>query len=387
MASVKVLIDARYCREERTGVGTYSRNLLQALDNALDTPTDSIEIFAILLDTKKNPAPELNLRNIKIITTNADYRSHPHNEVWLNFTLPGLITQTQANVFHNLAYSIPWRKKISCKKLVSIHDLIVYEMPGNYPWLFETYLKWMIRRAVKSADKIVVFSEYVLQALLKKFNLQPHYIEKIPHGVSPVFSPLAHERKAEIRKQLNLPDSYIFSVGSSEQRKNLTTLIKAFRQLKKEHSLPHTLIIALSDKLKRRSPLQQLVESLRLKDEVNFINVQSAEMMRDYYNCAELFVFTSRNEGFGLPVLEAMASGVPVLCSNIAPLSEIVGNCAERFEFDDYITLARKMYNLIIDEGKRQELVRCGLERAKLFNWHNSACKYLNLYLELADIR
>jgi len=384
MPPLKVLIDARYCREQRTGIGTYSRNLLQALDETLAGHQNAIQLYAILLENKKNPAPGFNFRNIETITTHVDYRSHPQNEVWLNFTLPGLITQTQADIYHNLAYSLPWRKKIPCKKLVSIHDLIMYEMHGNYPKLFETYLKWMIRCAIKRADKIIVFSEYVRQALLKRFNLQPYCIEKIPHGVSPLFTPLQEERKDEIRKQLNLPETYIFSVGSTEPRKNLATLFKAFRQLKKEHSLPHTLIIALSDKLTRRSPLQQLVESLGLKDEVNFVNVQSTEMMRDYYNCAELFVFPSRNEGFGLPVLEAMASGVPVLCSNIAPLTEIVGDCAERFEYDDYITLAKKMYNLIIDESKRRELARCGLERAQHFNWHQSAQLYLNLYRSLA---
>jgi glycosyltransferase involved in cell wall biosynthesis len=219
----------------------------------------------------------------------------------------------------------------------------------------------------------------------KRFKIPYDRVAVIPHGVSPVFRPLDEDKKDEIRKALNLPEKFIFSVGSTEPRKNLMILIKGLKQLKYEQSVPHKLVVAVSNKIPRRSRLHQTIQSLGIADDVQFVQVDSQESMCHYYNTAEIFVFPSRSEGFGFPVLEAMACGVPVLCSNIPPLTEITGDVSVRFEFDDYVTLGKKLYNLIIDEDERRELSRQGLERAKRFNWTKAAEQYLQIYTSVAS--
>lgn len=386
MRTVVVLIDGRYCSEATSGIGTYSCQLLQAIDEILPAFTERITVYALLLKKKKEGKGLKELRYIKTIETTVDYKSHPKNELWLNFFLPRILKELRADVYHNLAYTLPWLRKIPVRKCVSIHDLVVFEIPGNYRKNFERYLRFMIRRAVKSADKIVVFSEAVRQALIKRFFIRAEKVEKIYHGVAEFFSPLSAKERAEIRQRCALPEKYIFSVGSSEPRKNLLTLIKAVKQLKQEHKLFHKLVIASSDEVAGKSPIRQFIDSPGLKEEILLEKIQSPEKMRDYYNCAEVFVFPTRSEGFGFPVLEAMACGVPVICSNIPPLNEITADCALKFEPDDYLSLAKKIHYLLIDEQKRSALTHRGLQRARQFNWKNAAESYLNLYLSLAQL-
>ncbi len=380
MSEKNVVIDARYYREESSGVGTYCRQLLHALDNEMESSGAETSLTGIFLDTRKHKPPRDVFKHIKIETTPVDYATHPHNEIWMNLSLPKLLNRLEAHVYHNPAFIIPRGKKFPLQRVVSIHDLIVFDMPGNYGRLFSSYMKSMIRRSIKRADRIVVFTDYVRQEILKRFKLQPADVTLIPHGVSHVFKPVDETKKQQIRRELNLPEKYIFAGGSSEPRKNLHTLIKAFGQLKKEHPIEHKLLISISDKLNLIGALKQLVASLGLNDSVSFFNVEDEAKMHAYYACCNAFVFPSRSEGFGFPVLEAMASGVPVLCSNIEPLAEISGECAIKFEPDDYVTLAKKLYNLIIDEDKCRELARCGLERVEMFTWQTAARRHLDLY-------
>ncbi len=382
MSAITILIDARYCKEHSTGVGNYARNMLRALDESLADHNDDARLYALFQGKNDGTdTPPLELENIEPVFTRVSYSVHPHHEIWLNAGLPKMFSRLGVDVFHNLAYAIPWRKKIRTRRIVSVHDLIAYEVPENYSALFSRYMKFITRRAVKRADMIVAFSQYVKEQIMGRFKIRDERITIIPHGVSEIFKPFDNEQKERWRRDLDVPEQFIFSVGSSEPRKNIITLLKAMRQLKQhDQSLPHTLIIAVSDKISRRSPLHQMVKSLDIEGDVRFVHVTSPREMCAFYNTAEIFVFQTRSEGFGFPVLEAMACGTPVICSNIPPLKETAGECAEMFSPVDYVTLAKKMYNVLIDEEKQQEMGEAGISGAGEFTWSHAAAQYLSLY-------
>jgi glycosyltransferase involved in cell wall biosynthesis len=381
MSSQTILIDARYCRETSTGVGNYCRFLLEALDAGLVGEFAGLKIFALVQQGRGDTPPAVpELNKIEPVPVQVSYSSHPQHEIWLNYGLPNEITRLNAGVYHNLAYSLPFKKKFPAKRVVSIHDLIVFDMPGNYGWFFRSYLKWMIRSSSRHADQIICFTEDVRDKLKQRFKIIPEQITVIPHGYSPVFQQLEHIAITAARSRHALPEHFIFAAGSPEPRKNLVTLLKGFHRFKNERDLPHKLIVAVSSPIPKGSDIQRTVNKLDLEKSVRFVQIGSPEIMRDYYNCAELFVFPTLSEGFGFPALEAMACSTPVLCSTIPPLHEIVGECADVFDPHDHVTLAKKMFLLLNDEEKRSDMSSRGLDRAKQFTWQSAAEQYLKVY-------
>ena len=386
MSPVTILIDARYCRETSSGVGNYCRNLLNALDDGVEALGSDICLKALFNEPGKGGISAPAYRNIQLLYTPVSYTAHPSNEFWLNVNLPRLISEQAVDIYHNLAFILPFMRRFPARRIVSLHDLIVFDEPGNYPFMFRHYLQFMIRRAIKRADKIIAFSKHVNDAIFKRFPVSPDKTVIIPHGVTPVFRRIDSDSIEQARAVLKLPERFIFSVGSSEPRKNVLTLLKGYRQARQEHSIPHKLIIAVSDLPRGRSEFARMANSLGLTGDVEFIHIESAEMMNQYYNAAEFFVFPTRSEGFGFPVLEAMACGTPVLCSGIPPLLEIAGRAASTFDPDDFITLAKKMYSLSIDEHLRRQMAEDGLKRAESFTWKIAAEKYLTLYSRMEGL-
>jgi glycosyltransferase involved in cell wall biosynthesis len=379
---MRILFDARTVRPTRTGVGIYAYNLLHHLA-ALLSPDDHLCALFLRgnvppeLSAHKNPACAGNLEPIEVTQ---DYEHHPSAEIWENFSLISLARKLQIDLFHGPAFLIPWRRT-PFRKVVTIHDLIAFRCPGNYPAPFQAYLKFIVRRSVKSADRVIADSNNTRDDLINLLSAPAEKIDVIPCGIAKPFRRLSDDERAQARRELarasglNLPEHYLLYVGSFEPRKNHALLLQAFQLLKRKDALPHHLILVGKGGSSRPPDARTLT-----------IQYASPETLTLYYNCADLFVFPSLYEGFGLPLLEAMACGVPIIALATSSIPEVAGDSALLLPPNiNAEALAAQILALLADEQKRQDLIQKGLARAKTFSWHATAQKILSIYTQLTS--
>jgi len=264
------------------------------------------------------------------------------------------------------------------KTIVTCHDLI--------PWVYDNNRlpTWKLNmRGLRKADRIITVSEYSKSEIIKHVGYPEDQITVIPNAVD--HNNYCVKRNREVIKKLGITDTQkvILYVGSEQPRKNVPFLLKAISELKKK--LPDIILLKIGTPQVpgAREKLIELIEMLGIEKEVVFVGYVSENELPKYYNAADLFVFPSLYEGFGLPPLEAMACGTPVITSNLTSLPEVVGDSAITIDPYDVNAFAEAMYNLLTDEKLREKMINKGLKRAQLFNWEKSAEKTLKVYQQL----
>lgn len=267
-----------------------------------------------------------------------------------------------------------------CRTVVTIHDLIMLILPehrGSMPVRLYTALAGA---AAKRADLIIVDSQCTKRDVVRLLGVPEQKARVVHLACEERFQPPRDDsRLANIRRKYGLENEFVLYLGGLDWRKNVTTLIRAFARI----SGPWQLAIAgepySSDK--RLYPdLRQVVHEMGAEDRVKFLGFVAEEDMPALYSAASLFVFPSLYEGFGLPPLEAMACGTPVLCSNAASLPEVVGDGAMLFDPKDEDALSQALASLLGDEVLRSELREAGLRQVQRFSWHNTAERTLEAY-------
>jgi len=267
--------------------------------------------------------------------------------------------------------------------VVSCMDVYALEGEG-YPRLDRKMMAYSFRGLLK-ADRIISISQFTKNELLRLFEYREDRIHVIPLGVDHArYYPLA-QREA-LRGKYGLPwdKRIILYVGSEQPRKNLPTLIKAFAALRNERDDVTLVKVGRSQSAEGRKQVMEIIRKQHLERDVLFIDYVAEEDLPGIYNAADVFVFPSRYEGFGLPPLEAMACGCPVIASNAASLPEVLGDAAVLCEPDDAAGLAEQMAKVLTDEAMRDSLIRRGLARAGEFDWTKTAAATLKVYHEFA---
>jgi glycosyltransferase involved in cell wall biosynthesis len=356
-----------------TGVGTASLLLLKALIQH----GSGHEFHCLFLKGEKpdDPYPS----NFIPRETEADYEKHPSGEWWLNFTLPEMLNRLKIDILHGTSFLIPWRKSRFCK-VVTIHDLISYKYPEGYPFAFRNYIKSAIRFSARSADRIVASSENTRKDLQKLLNIDEKKISVVPYYTFPLFRPLSPVEKADQCKLLNLPEKFILNVGTLEPRKNQITLIRAFEILKRKTKAPHKLILIGQEGYKSNEILAEKERS-PYSGEMHHIKNKTLSEMAPYYACADLFVFPSCYEGFGLPVLEAMSCGAPIVANKISSLPEVAGEAGNYyFPPESAENLADIMMELVLNPQRLESFRKKSLDQASRFSCEHTAKLLLNCY-------
>ena len=206
-------------------------------------------------------------------------------------------------------------------------------------------------------------------------------------GCDPRFQPVADKAALKsVRRRLKLDDAYILHVGTIEPRKNLSTLVRAYARLRREHRLTPELVLA-GEPGWMYQPTVRLVEELGLRNSVHFIGRVPAAELPAVYSAADLLVFPSLYEGFGLPPLEAMTCGTPVVASNVSSLPEVVGDAGLLVDPRDETALAEAMFRALTDTDLRQQMRERGLQRAKGFSWERCARETLAVYAEAIKLQ
>lgn len=285
------------------------------------------------------------------------------------------------DVFHATGFSIPrlWRAKL----VVTIYDLWPLLYPEQVDFNFRKVFEGFMQKAVK-ADRIIVISESTKRTLMQECSIRAEKMDVIYLGVTKSYRPIKEKEILErVRKRYSLPEKFILTVGLLVPRKNFERLVEAFALVKnRRKTFEHKLIIA-GGKAWSYESICKKIENLGLQGEVHLIGYVAESDMPALYSAADIFVFPSFYEGFGLPPLEAMACGVPVVASNTSSIPEVLGNAAIFANPYNVCEWADAIERTIFDDGLKQELRQKGFERVRLFSWEKTASETLRVYQEV----
>lgn len=271
--------------------------------------------------------------------------------------------------------------KMPFKKVITIHDLTPTLFPHTFRSIMVVLHKLLFPRTLKTADKIIADSKNTKKDLINYFNVPEEKIRVILLAADEKFKPLNKEGIKEVKQNYNLNFSFILYVGTLEPRKNIPSLIKAFYKLKRKN-INYKLVIT-GKKGRKYKEIFETIDKLNLQKDVIFTGYVSDEDLPALYKAADLFVYPSLYEGFGLPPLEAMACGTPVITSNTSSLPEVVGDAGIMVNPYDVDGLADAMYEVLTNDELREDMIKKGLERAKMFSWEKCAKETLDVYEEV----
>jgi glycosyltransferase involved in cell wall biosynthesis len=350
---MRIALDTQSTLSQKTGIGHYTANLLAAL------PRVAPENEYIPLDWGRDPAMRLD-RRLR----------------WQQVELPRRARAAQAQLLHVTGFDTPRFKP--CPVVLTVHDLIGALFPGQFPLAARFYWAWWLPRSVRWADAIIADSESTRRDLHRLAGISPERVAVIPLGVDPRFRPPnTPEETARVRQKYGLPEKFILYIGTLEPRKGLDTLVAAFVQLASD--VAHDLVI-VGKKGWYTEQLFNQVRVFRLEKRVHFTGYVADADLPALYAAASLFAFPSRYEGFGLPPLEAMACGTPVVTSNAASLPEVVADAGLTVPPDDPAALAGAIWQVISSPERQAEFSQRGLMRAQGFTWEETARQTLAVY-------
>jgi glycosyltransferase involved in cell wall biosynthesis len=358
------------------GIGRYAINLLEALLPLSSQRYPDLE-FVIFT------APQTDRDLLKGVGARPCERFRRVKSTLLRSSvlLPVGVLMEHIEVFHGLDQSgIPLFVKTG-KYIVTIHDVIPLVLPWAFPPRHRLVLATALTRIRKQAEMVIVPSTAAAEDVVHFLRVERERIRVIPMGCESRFQPIEEPmRAAVLRRQYDLPERYILFVGTLEPRKNVQTLLRAFAQVIAETPQDDLTLVIAGGKGWGGEDYRSTVDALKLHDRVRFAGFVADDDLPELYRGALLFVYPSLYEGFGLPVLEAMACGTPVITSNRASLPEVAGDAALLADPTRPEALAEAMASIISDGDLRQALRVKGLARAQTFTWDAVAQQTMAIY-------
>jgi glycosyltransferase involved in cell wall biosynthesis len=380
---MRIAIDYTAAIRQGAGIGNYVRSLVDAM-----LAQDSTNQYTLLTSghpTREHAFPKAsNVRGRSIFIPDRYL-----NVLWYRWRLPvhATIFTGLVDIYHGPDFVLPpINGKV--RKIVTVHDLAFLEHPEYAVPQLAAYLKKVVPEAVAAADVIAAVSHATRQTLIEYFHTPPEKITIIPNGIRSYFRRITDPiLLSATRHKFGLKHPLVLGVGTLEPRKNHLGLIKAFHKAQsaaEKKQRPAMLALAggpgwLYDET------QRLIAKLKLENKVRFLGRVSELELITLYSMADVFVFPSFYEGFGVPPIEAMACGAPVITSNTSSLPEVAGDAALLIDPHNTGEIARAMLRVLENEQLRDELRQKGYVRAQHFTWPKSASKMLSVYQQLYD--
>jgi glycosyltransferase involved in cell wall biosynthesis len=369
---MRICIDVSAAVHRRAGLGRYAHELVKAL---AETPDHEYVAFyhqrgqahlAPPLDRLNSITTTLSVKPWRLATMLAYFAHTPMDTFFANVDL-----------FHGTEHLLPHLKHIPT--VFTLHDLIFRFDPTLHKLLNRIYLNLMMPRFLRAACAVIAVSECTRRDAIRFYNVPPEKIRVIYEGVDPRFKPIQDWPTLEaVRSKYNLPKRFVLHVGTIEPRKNLPALFEAFASLKNQ--FPDTRLVIAG---KRGWLTAATFKSAQaLGNDVIFTGYVADEDLPALYTLAELLVMPSVYEGFGLPVLEAMACGTPVACSNTSSLPEVAGDAALLFDPHNTRSIAAAITSVLSNPALSAELRAQGLAQAARFTWTFAAQQTCQVYLE-----
>jgi glycosyltransferase involved in cell wall biosynthesis len=282
------------------------------------------------------------------------------------------------DLFHATDHLLPRLSRIC--SVLTVHDVTPRLFPATHSRWNRWFFDLMMPRFLKATSAIIADSESTRRDVERLYNVSRDKSQVIYPGVHERFQPASSPSIAAVRGKYCLPERFILYVGTLEPRKNLSSLLDAFAMLQKRQSARRVKLVLAGKKGWLYASLFQRLQTLGLADDVLFTGFVDDDDIPGLYSAADLFVYPSLYEGFGLPVLEAMACGTAVVCSNTSSLPEVAGDAAVLVSPQDTTALAREMDNLLEDRKIRLDLIDKGFRQAQRFTWHETARQTLAVY-------
>lgn len=362
----RVALNAQLLRLEAgyrsAGISRYILNLLRNLANA--TPDFDLHAFT----TEPQASKELSGLTIRstLLPTH-----HPIGRIlWEQTQFPWQLLRN-FELLHSLAYVSPLFIRVPA--IVTVYDLSFFLYPAYFRPLHRLYLRLGTRRALRQANRVIAISHSTKRDLVHLLNVPAEKIDVIPPGVEAHFfanGSSAPAQGASLPRPLD--DPYVLFVGTREPRKNIPTLIRAFAQAKRAARLPHRLVL-VGGRGWLDEPITRAIRDTASEGDIIFPGFVSHKDLPQWYRCADAFVYPSQYEGFGMPVLEALAAGVPVITSNVSALPESAGDAALLIDPRNPDEIADALVRVLTDGALCQELRRRGPQWARTFTWARAA--------------
>ncbi|MEM7533311.1 MAG: glycosyltransferase family 1 protein [Chloroflexota bacterium] len=363
------------------GVSHYSQNLLKYMGQLVEnTNTDSpTNVFTSFINDQQFEAEGINFQ-----VTSTQLKKPLARIAWEQTILPQQLRRIKADVVHGLVNILPLSTQLP--SVVTVHDLSFIRMPEKFPRLKRTYLTRLCRASTHKATRIIAVSQQTADDVMQFMDIPHTKIEVVYHGVDTHFIP-NDVNLVGFRAEKNLPERFLLYLGTLEPRKNLSLLVKAFAtwrtQLSQDSIHQEVKLVLAGAKGWFYAEIFELVQALGLAEFVLFPGYIAAQELPNWYRAAEGFVYPSLFEGFGMPLLEAMACGTPVLCSDASSVGEVARGYALLFDpyaQDPEAALVEKLKPFIEDSTLRQELCVLGLKRASEFSWQQTAEETVRMY-------
>ncbi|MFZ5516350.1 MAG: glycosyltransferase family 4 protein [Candidatus Zhuqueibacterota bacterium] len=379
---MKICFDARVIINEKTGIGNYSLNLLRSL-----LELDQQNLYTVLVNSRLDDDHEIYTLNYPNLVR--EKVNIPPVSIHQQYLIPFLLRKIKPDIYHYPNWDVPIFHRY--KTIVTIHDLTYVLHRNLYKRFYHAkklYTRLNIYWGLKQAEKVIVVSKSTKEDLVKYFQTPEHKIEVIYEAMNHHFLKNG-SAKNEIRvdsQDLFQNNNYFLYVGERRPHKNLVRMIEAFALFKEQSPGNFKFLIGGKDYNHYDEP-EKKVNELGLSGDVNFIGYIPDEKLKPLYSKATCFMFASIYEGFGIPILEAMSCGTPVITSNISSMPEIADNAAIKVNPYDVDEIANAMLAVVRDENIRSDYVERGKARAREFSWEKAAKQTLALYekMRVAD--
>ena len=369
---MRVAIDVRKLHD--FGIGTYVRNLLYQLSR-IDRETDYV-----LLCRSRDAGLAASLgENFRTVTQRA-----PNYSIREQLMVPLSLSRAGATLFHAPHYVLP--PLTPCRAIVTIHDCIHLRFPQYLPnRLAYAYARAQIWSATRRARRVLTVSQASKEDIVRFFDVPESKVTVIPNAIDERFrQPPSDADLVRVHERYQLPERFIMYAGNVKPHKNLERLIDAFVTVR-SRGFDDVGLLLSGSAVSQYATLRRAVHRYNLHKHVRFLGYQTTETLAVLYRLADVFVFPSLYEGFGLSPLEALASGTPVVASNVSSLPEVLGDAAVLVDPLDATAIAEGIMRVLEDADLRADLHRRGLARAGHFSWEQSVKRTRRIYAEIED--
>lgn len=354
------------------GVSSYVRQLLTHLPRV--RPDHSYIAF------HGRDAPQLS--GVQSVLSAVPTDRPPARVAWEQLALPLQAKGHRVDVLHGTVNVLPLL--LRTPTVVTVHDLSFMRYPDRFLPAKVAYLRVAVATSVRRAGHVIAVSEHTRHDVLDLLGASADRISVVHQGVDCSFHLMSEKERERFRRRTWGGRPYLLHVGTLEPRKNLDLLIRAFSEVRRKLGIPHALALVggrgwMSDSL------ATLIAKLGLEEDVRLVGFVPAEELPLWYNCADLFAYPSAYEGFGLPVLEAMACGLPAITSASSALQELAGGACLMVEPDSEEALQEAMAQLLQKADLREQMREAGLHRARQFSWAETARKTVQVYERVAE--
>lgn len=373
---MRIGFDAKRIFHNFRGLGNYSRTLVESLVKHF--PENEYVLFTPPFEDKRAKEWNKRFENLEVITPSSSV-GKVFSSSWRSLFLGKTIKDYKVELYHGLSHELPpGLKKLGVTSVVTVHDLIFLRFPDYFPWVDRQVYYRKFKHAVDSADLVVAICEQTKRDLIHFLECKEEKIQVVYQSCHPNFyAGLAVEQKEQIRQKFNLPEHYLLYVGALEERKNALSLVQAFARMK--DLIPHHLILVGDGKEYKKLIEKEIIQH-GLLERVSIHSSVLSEELPGFYQMADLFVYPSFFEGWGIPNVEALFSGTPVITSEGSCFPESAGPSSIYCNPYSVEDLVAKMEKVLFDDDLQATMKRQGREYAEQFHWKNTSKNLMDVY-------